>query len=373
MKQSAEEANNRMLRLRKKLAQYQELFYLVFILSVAALFSAGLNSTDRIYQIIFGISALFLLLKVAVTDYTLREFIWMAIIALLLGLTLLRNGEKTLIITVMGIFGAKNISLEKVFRNSLWLKVALTVGTIALASIGVIENEALLLPKNGELYTLYCYGYNHPNAAFANILMLFMAAVLIWQDKLKWYAYAGFSLVLMGAYYLFMCRTGLVVWAGFVIMVLEYVISHKWGRKKICLCLLLLVPIVLALLTFLLPLISMHDSDILTKVDFYLTGRIRLLIQGIQYLGIPLIGNIPRIPFDNAYFHLVYNYGWITAIICFLAYVYTMWDCIKRDRPYEVIVLSTMSVYGFMEHWPLSVGWNISLLCLSRTLFRDRS
>lgn len=362
-----------MLKLRKKLAQYQETFYLVFILSVAALFSAGLNSTDKIYQIIFGITSLFLLLKVAVTDYTLREFIWMAVITLLLGLTLLRNGEKTLIITAMGIFGAKNISLEKVFRHSLWLKAALTVGTIALAAIGIIENEALFLPKNGERYTLYCYGYNHPNAAFANVLMLFLLVVLIWQDKLKWYVYAGFTLVLAGAYYLFMCRTGLVVWVVFLIMVLGYVISHKWRKQKIYLWLLLLVPIVLASLTFLIPLIGMHNNAILTKVDFYLTGRIRLLIQGFQNLGFPLLGNTPRDPFDSAYFHLVYNYGWIVAVICFLAYIYTMWDCIKRDRPYEVIVLSAMAVYGFMEHWPLSIGWNISLLCLARTLFRDQS
>lgn len=358
-----------MLKLRKKLAQYQELFYLVFILSVGALFAASFNSTDRVYKIIFGVATLFLLLKIVVTDYTLREFIWMAIVCLLLGIVLLRNGEKTLIITSMGIFGAKNISLEKVFRHSLWLKAALTVGTISLAALGITKNEAFIIPKNYKYYTIYCYGYVHPNAAYASVMMLFVVAVLIWQDKLKWYAYVGFTLVLGGAYYLFMCRTGLVVWVVFLIMVLGYMISHKWKMHKIYLWLLLLVPIVLALLTVLLPLIGMNDVALLIKVDYYLTGRINHLIQGIENLGFSLFGSAFREPFDNAYFHLVYNYGWTTAILCFLAYVYTMWDCIKKDRPYEVIVLSIMALYGFMEHWPLSVGWNISILCLSRTLF----
>lgn len=361
-----------MLKLRKKLAQYQETFYLVFILAVGALFAAGFNSTDRIYQIVFVIASLFLLLKLAVTDYTLRELIWMAIIGLLLGIVLLRNGEKTLIITIMGIFGAKNISLEKVFRHSLWLKAVLTVGIISLAASGIIENVALNIPKNYEYYTVYCYGYIHPNAAFASVMMLFLAAVLVWQEKLKWYAYVGFTLIVAASYYLFMCRTGIVVWAVFLVMTLGYVISRKWKKQKIYLWLLLLTPVVSTLLTFLFPLISMHDSAFRSWADNYFTGRINHLARGIQNMGLSLIGNTPREPFDNAYFHLVYNYGWIAAVICFLAYIYTMWDCIKRDRPYEVIVLSIMAVYGFMEHWPLSVGWNISLLCLSRTLFRER-
>ena len=362
-----------MLKLRKRLAQYQEQFYLVFILSIVALFSAGFNSTDRVYQIVFGAGTLFLLLKLAVTDFTWREMIWMAAITLLLGLNVLRNGEKTLIITAMAVFGAKNVSLDKVFRNSLWVKIVFTVGTILLAVVGVIENQVRYLPKNGERTTIYCYGYHHPNAAFANVFLIFAIAILVWGDKLKWYAYVGFTLVLLGAYWLFVCRTGLVVWCALLVLVFGYKISCKLKWDKIYLTLLLLIPVVLAALTFVLPLIGTQNSALAKKMNFYLTGRINQLTQGISNLGLPLLGNIPRDPFESVYFHLLYNYGWIITIICFAAYLYTMWKCRKNSRPYEMIILSTMAIYGFMEHWPLSVGWNISLLCMSCILFRKKT
>lgn len=369
---SEEEKESRMLKLRKKLAHYQEYFYLAFILSMVGVFAAGFNSGDKVYKIVFAIATLFLVLKMAVTDYTWQELLCMAAIILLLGANFLRNGEKTLIITAMGIFGAKNISLEKVFRHSLWIKIVLTVGTLLCAATGIIENEILLLPKNGEYITLYCYGYTHPNAAFENIFFIFVIAVLVWQDKLKWYAYAVFSLVLLGAYWLFICRTGLLVWGALLTIVFAYKISCILKWEKVYLNLLLLIPVMMTLLTFLFPLIGMRNAAFLSTVDFYLTGRTNLLIQGMERLGFPLLGNSPRNPFDSIYFHLVYNYGWIVALVFIFTYLYAMRDCIKRNRPYEVIILSTMAIYGFMENWPISIGWNLALLYLSRVLFRNQ-
>ena len=114
--------------------------------------SMGINSDDRIYLYVFAVATLFLLLKMAVTDFTWREILIMSVFAALLGANFLRNGEKTLILTAMGIFGAKNVNLDKVMKYALWEKAVLTVGTLTLAATGVIENERMLLPKNGEYF-----------------------------------------------------------------------------------------------------------------------------------------------------------------------------------------------------------------------------
>ena len=161
-----------MLELRKKLANYQEIFYMLFLLPMTGMTSMGLNSEDRIYLYVFVVATLFLLLKMAVTDFTWREIVIMGIFTLLLGANFLRNGEKTLILTAMGIFGAKNVNLDKVMNYALWEKAVLTVGTLTLAATGVIENGAFDLPKNWEKYTIYSYGYETPNMGFANIAML---------------------------------------------------------------------------------------------------------------------------------------------------------------------------------------------------------
>lgn len=84
--------------------------------------SMGINSDDRIYLYVFAVATLFLLLKMAVTDFTWREILIMSVFAALLGANFLRNGEKTLILTAMGIFGAKNVNLDKVMKYALWEK-----------------------------------------------------------------------------------------------------------------------------------------------------------------------------------------------------------------------------------------------------------
>ena len=62
-----------MLELRKKLANYQEIFYMLFLLPMTGMTSMGLNSEDRIYLYVFAVATLFLLLKMAVTDFTWQE------------------------------------------------------------------------------------------------------------------------------------------------------------------------------------------------------------------------------------------------------------------------------------------------------------
>lgn len=64
-----------MLELRKKLANYQEIFYMLFLLPMTGMTSMGLNSEDRIYLYVFVVATLFLLLKMAVTDFTWREIV----------------------------------------------------------------------------------------------------------------------------------------------------------------------------------------------------------------------------------------------------------------------------------------------------------
>lgn len=66
-----------MLELRKKLANYQEIFYMLFLLPMTGMTSMGLNSEDIIYLYVFAVATLFLLLKMAVTDFTWLEIVIM--------------------------------------------------------------------------------------------------------------------------------------------------------------------------------------------------------------------------------------------------------------------------------------------------------
>ena len=362
-----------MLELRKKLANYQEIFYMLFLLPMTGMTSMGLNSEDRIYLYVFAVATLFLLLKMAVTDFTWREIVIMGVFTLLLGANFLRNGEKTLILTAMGIFGAKNVNLDKVMKYALWEKAVLTVGTLTLAATGVIENKMVALPKNWVYIELPCYGYYHPNMAFANIFVILLLAIIVYGDKLKWYTYVIGSAVIWAAYKVFICRTGLVIWGILCIMVLGYHIMKHLRWEKMYIYIFTAIPGVLSVLTLIIPVVARNNGEFAVVVNKLLTGRVDLINQVYDQIWTLGIGHIPVQPFDSMYFDALYNYGWVLAICWIVAYTAGIWYSVLKSQYHFTIALGIMAVYGYMELLPLSILWNLPLIYLSQVLFQGKS
>ena len=363
-----------MLELRKKLANYQEIFYMLFLLPMTGMTSMGLNSEDRIYLYVFAVATLFLLLKMAVTDFTWREIVIMGVFTLLLGANFLRNGEKTLILTAMGIFGAKNVNLDKVMKYALWEKTVLTVGTLTLAATGVIENEVITLLKNDDYFNIPCYGYYQPNMAFANIFVILLLSIIVYRDKMKWYAYIGETVIIIGAYKLFMCRTGVLVWGVLCLTVLFYRIIRRFHIERWVMKIFAAIPIVLAWLTLYIPYMAKKDPNFGKRVDVLITGRLRLIGLVYDEVWNPTFtfGHIPSQSFDTIYFHLLYNYGWILFVMSIVAYVMVLWYCSEHSEYYIMIALGSMAIYGYMEMLPLSVLWNLPLIYIAKNLFQGK-
>lgn len=361
-----------MLKLRKKLANYQEIFYMLFLLPMTGMTSMGLNSEDRIYLYVFAVATLFLLLKMLVTDFTWREIVIMGVFTLLLGVNFLRNGEKTLILTAMGIFGAKNVNLDKVMKYALWEKAVLTVGMLTLAATGVIENVAFELPKNWIRYTIYSYGYETPNMGFANVFVVLLLAIIVYGDRFKWYAYAIGTCIMLAAYKVFMCRTGLVVWGVLCIMVLGYRLLKYFRREKIYLYVFTAIPGVLYVLTMTIPVIARNNEELAVMINRLLTGRVELINQVYGQVWTLVMGHVPQQSFDSIYFHVLYNYGWIITIFWLVAYMIGIWYSVRKNQYYITIALGIMAVYGYMELLALSILWNLPLLYLARILFQGK-
>lgn len=359
-----------MLELRKKLANYQEIFYMLFLLPMTGMTSMGLNSEDRIYLYVFAVATLFLLLKMAVTDFTWREIVIMGVFTLLLGANFLRNGEKTLILTAMGIFGAKNVNLDKVMKYALWEKAVLTVGTLTLAATGVIENVAFELPKNWVMFTIYSYGYETPNMGFANVFVILLLAIIVYGDRLKWYAYVIGTAIMLGAYKLFMCRTGLVVWGILCVTVLAYRIMKYFNKQRIYVSLFIPIPVALACITMIVPILARKNPEFSVWINTKLTGRVDLIDQVYDQVFRLQLVKAQQHSFDSIFFHTLYNYGWLMLILGLVAYTMGMWYCNSKEQYYVTIALGIMAVYGYMELLPLSILWNLPLIYLAQILFR---
>lgn len=362
-----------MLELRKKLANYQEIFYMLFLLPMTGMTSMGLNSEDRIYLYVFAVATLFLLLKMAVTDFTWREIVIMGIFTLLLGANFLRNGEKTLILTAMGIFGAKNVNLDKVMKYALWEKAVLTVGTLTLVMAGVIENVGIWLIKGDDYLEIKSYGYHTPNMAYANIFVILLLAIVVYREKTKWYVYVVATIVLYGAYKILICRTGFLLWGVLCVAILVYRIAKRFQWQKLYAMFFIPIPAVLAVVTMIIPVIAQKNEEFSIWINRLLTGRITLVNFVYDEVWTLVLGHMPQESYDSIYFHTLFNYGWIILILCLVAYTAGMWYCNVKGQYYITIALGVMAVYGYVELLPLSVLWNLPMLYLAQILFKERT
>lgn len=362
----------RILAFRNWVGKYKEIYYLLFLLPMTGMTSMGLNSEDRVYMVVFAIATLFLLLKVVVTDYTWQEFLVMGAVTALFGYNFLRGGEKTLILTIMGIFGAKDIDLGKITKYALWEKALFTVGLFVLVWSGIVENVPLTLPKNGEMITILCYGHETGNMAFANIFVVLLLAIMTYGDRLKWYAYVIGTAILLFAYNLFKCRTGMIVWCLLCVMVAGYYLSRKLHVEKYFGVLFVMIPPVLTGITLCIPIYARRNEEFNYMINNLLTGRVKLVNAVYDTIWHAGFGQVPCRPFDSMYFHTIYNYGWWLFVLWLLAYCLGMWRCYVNGNYYVLIALGTMAVYGYMELLPLSILWNLPMLYISLAFFNRK-
>lgn len=364
-----------MLKIRKKLAGHGEIFFLIYILIIGGMRAIGRGTFDIIW--LSGMAFLCLGIKIAVTDYSKKELIWMAAFAGLVMLNFLINREKTLLLTMISVYGAKNVNLHKVFFYSLWCKVLMFSTQIILVALGVIESSYVQdMPKyfalQGEwkYYDVPCLGFTHPNYTYLSIIMSALLVILVYKERMKWYVWGGMSVVLFLFYQILFCRTGWYIWIITLVMVAFYKVAEKLKLNDIYVRLLCAMPMMLAVFSLIIVILQVKGNSFAYWVNECLTGRIQMAATEVLPNLFTFLGNPERTANEIAYVQLPYNYGWILYILLILIYTKTMMLLAKRKEDYYVIVFAMISIYFLGEAVPLSVGWNTSLLLVVELLFQ---
>lgn len=364
-----------MLKIRKKLAEYGEIWFLIYILITGGMRAIGRGVSDMLW--LTGIAFLFLGIKLIVTDYSKKELFWMVTFGGLVILNFLINHERTLFLTMISIYGAKNVNLNKVFFYSLWSKLLLFSGQVALVCLGVIEGgyteempKYSVLQGEWEKYRIPCLGFTHPNYAYLSIVMIAFLALLVYKERLKWLHLGMMTIILFIFYKVLFCRSGWYMWLLTLVIIAAYKIAERLNLKEIYIKLLCTVPAIMMIFSYLVVILMARGNAFAIWVDSCLTGRVKAVVQGCLPGLFKLFANPVRTANEIAYIQLPYNYGWLLFAILLVLYMKTMWLMAKQKEDYYVIVFAVISIYFLGEAVPVSVGWNISLLLVSIVLFQ---
>lgn len=363
-------------KIRDYLKNYAEIFYMLYFLPLAGCVAMGISSSQITYRIVFAVAFLFLFLKLILTDYNRRDLLLIGAVMAFLCYVFYRTREKALIITAVSIFGCKDVDVKKVLKYTIFVYIIGMSITIGLVMVGKVQGEIHHLTKGGVRYDINDFGFSHPNSAYNHLLMIGVMAVAACGKKLCWYHYGLMTMAMLIGYKVFFSRTGLLIYFLLCIMLmLVYVVKWRMARKVLGFVLTLL-PLGMAIASYILPTIFPKNIEIINKLNVYITGRIYLSFKALESTRLTWFGSRER-PWesvyyiDNVYINILLSCGVLLFLLWVASLFLASFHYWKIEEYYILIVLSIMSINGFMEYAVINVTWNPILLFLAGSIFKE--
>lgn len=365
-------------KLRSKMKLFTDWFFMAYFLPLAGCVAMGISSTHIVYKLCFSLGLLFLIVKIWLTDYEKHEIIAMLFIMVILGCVFYRTKEKSLIITIISIFGCKDVDIIKVLKYTLLVYAIGVAIRMGLSWLNILPGKYFKSSKSGAKLLIYDYGFSHPNSAYNHILMISLMIVAVWRNKLLWYHYVIMTIMMFAFYNLFYSRTGAVTYIVLCILLISvYIAKNNKIKKKLGLIYALL-PLIMASISYLFVFLYPKHIHYLDKLNKYLTRRIELSYNALSISGVYWFGStdkswINKYYVDNAYINLLINFGGFLIIICIISYLVSAIYYWKNEDYITLILFACISIYAFMEYSPVNVTWNPILLFIANGIFKTFS
>lgn len=160
---------------KNRRAKIGEGIYLLYFAVMVGARAAGLYEGMPLYNLLLVFGMALFVCKMAVTGYTLKEYLIAGGLLLAAGLVYLNTGEKGLIVCFSMLLGMKYVSVKKVITVGITVSGILIIGKILLGITGLVPEIYYPQQREGAgLMFRHALGYAHPNTLHMNVLMLSM-------------------------------------------------------------------------------------------------------------------------------------------------------------------------------------------------------
>lgn len=347
-------------------------FYLFFGLLLFAK-GIGLYDGQNSFKLFLLAALVCWLLKMCLTEYTLREALTVGGLVLL-GLFVYRSsGEKAALVSILVVTGMKEIPLKRLFAAGLVIWTACFAGMLTLSLTGVIEPLMLVHNKMGLGFVIRnSLGYTHPNVLHISyvILMAFWFYVLRPQGKK---ALWGIVLAFAGNLYIFLYSlsyTGFVMTVAYLILIAYFTFRTKRtkGEEIVIQCLMPVCVLTALLAPLLLKGQAFEIADKIVNWRFRLTRRY-LIPENISLLGTRMA--MDRGSVDCSYVYGLIYYGVLLFGLFMLGYFFLIRHLLREKRGAELALVLGIVAAGFTEPFQFNFSFkNLILPLLGEYLFR---
>lgn len=354
--------------------------YYIYFLSMIALKALGLSSNDKIFKIIFIISLAFLALKIIYTEYKPQELIVVISLVLLSSIGFFRAKEQTYFLAAISIAGMKGIHFKDLCRKTFWVHSVFSFIAVVGSMLGYFQDNIYVLnEETGAAY--HTYGYSDFNVLFVNMFIIAALLIYIRYEKLGIWEFILTNILMLWTYRASHSRTGYILFFGMWLLILLDKLVLKEHTKKKLYNIYTLAPWVMVVLSFVLPYLYelFGKTKIMYEINHVLTGRVFIMNYYLKLYPFTLFGNTYEFWLNNAgeileivdnLYVTIYLYSGLVMLVLYVVGVFALLRKLYcRRYDIELILVAILSVYAFMEEFPLNPTVNPFAVMLAWIIF----
>lgn len=352
-----------------------ELFYYLFIGILMGAKGVGLTEGQRLFTCCLLLAGVCWVIKMCLTDYSLKEWI---LVVLLMGLSFLiwrRTGEKAAAAAVMVIMGMKEIPLKRLMKVCLAVWGITFVFSLPRGLLGIAEGVVVVHEKLGLGPIIrYSLGYTHPNVLHVTYFIITMLFIYTFRPTGKQLYLMAF-LLFIGNLYIFLYSisyTGMIIVTVYLMMSIYF----DFRRKLNLLEKLLAVAFVLFCIIFPIAGPLYLKGETFNFFNRLLSTRFELVYNIFHDNQVSLLGtNVlssdgARLSLDSSFAYMLMYYGLIAFVLMVGLYLYSLYYCLSRNMRQEAAILLGTALAGVTEQFLFNLSFkNIALFILGYALF----
>lgn len=342
----------------KSTCTLSELVYLLFFCVMFGVRALGINDGTLVYNVVIVAGMLLFVLKMAMTEFSAREDICIALLFLMCILVYLYSGEKGLLFNFAMMLGMKGVKKEHVFKAGLAVVIPCITVLTFLSTMNIMEDKVYDAERGGLGHVFRrSLGYPHPNTMMTTFLILCVMVLYLaslQKSRKKIFCTAAILAVSFLFYYVYtLSNTELLIFVFFVFMLL--LLSGKGHFSAAVRMLTNAIYPLTCVIAVAMPLFYQRENNDWTGRFGTLKHRWYLARYFLDNNGLSLFGQRLNNPehldygIDMSPMYLLIQLGVIPFIVVSIMWILLVWDMTKRNAAGELAVASAFFVMGLTE------------------------
>ena len=340
----------------------------------------GMDSSNSLYYVMFGIACIMLLFKYCVTRYTVRQIALDVLLGCIGIVCFVISHDMTLLLLAMTVAGLKDCDFRELACTAFYVRLAITSFMVVASFLGIFDQgETAQTTTSFQDITVYNFGYSTANNAYINIFVLMALFLYIRYDRINWKYFIGTSVIAMLMYTFTNSRTGTLLFFAvwFFIFCEKFLLARK-GRY-VFFWLMAASTLICAVFSYAATSMFNPDGGYWSEyINRIFSGRLNITHKYHEALSVSLIPRTSAVMdahrgfgfIDNSYMSVYFHDGLIVALIVLVLICISNYSLFKKHCYKELVFIASFSVYAMMEEFPLNPVVNPFIMLTAVVIYK---